>query len=62
VLGVQIGTELVVDAFMFSLEAKGGMIPLQQQHWKNLSFRVVIMQFCFVLCATAFVLGCLLST
>ena len=62
VLSVQIGTELVVDAFMFSLEAKGGMIPLQRQHWKYLPFRVVVMQFSIVAGFTSFVLGCLLST
>jgi hypothetical protein len=62
VLSVQIGTELVVDAFMFSLEAKGGMIPLQRQHWKYLPFRVVAMQFSIVAGFTSFVLGCLLST
>jgi hypothetical protein len=62
VLSVQIGTEVGVDAFMFSLEAKGGMVPLQRQHWKNLSLGVVMMQLCLVSGFTAFVLGCFLST
>jgi hypothetical protein len=61
-LSLQIVTELVVDAFMFSLEAKGGMMPLQRQHWKSLPPRVVVMQFFYALGTTALVLGCLLST
>jgi hypothetical protein len=59
-LGVQIAVELVVDAFVFALEAKGGLVPLQLQYWKSLSLGEVCIQFCVGIAATAFVMGALL--
>ena len=58
-LGVQIGVELVVDAFVFALEAKGGMVPLQLQYWKSLSLDddEVCIQFFIGIAMTACVLG-----
>jgi hypothetical protein len=44
-LGVQIGVELVVGAFVFALEAKGGMVPLQLQYWKSLTLGELCIQF-----------------
>ncbi len=60
VLGVQIAAELVVDTFVFAMEAKGGLVPLQLQHWKNMSLGVVCIQFFSGIAETAFVLGALL--
>jgi hypothetical protein len=60
VLGVQIAAELVVDTFVFALEAKGGLVPLQLQHWKSMSLGVVCIQFFWGIAETAFVLGALL--
>jgi hypothetical protein len=60
VLGVQIAAELVVDTFVFALEAKGGLVPLQLQHWKSMSLGVVSIQLFMGISATAFVLGALL--
>ncbi len=60
VLGVQIAAELVVDTFVFALEAKGGLVPLQLQHWKSMSPGVICIQSCFGIAATAYVLGALL--
>jgi hypothetical protein len=60
VLGVQVLTELVVDGFVFALEAKGGMAPLQLQHWKNMSLINVCMQFFSVIAITSAVVGFLL--
>ncbi len=61
VLGVQIAAELVVDTFVFALEAKGGLVPLQLQHWKSMSLGVVCIQLFQGISATAFVLGALLQ-
>jgi hypothetical protein len=60
VLGVQIAAELVVDAFVFALEAKGGMVPLQLQYWKSMSLDVVCIQLFMGIALTAFVMGALL--
>jgi hypothetical protein len=60
VLGVQIAAELVVDAFVFALEAKGGMVPLQLQYWKSMSLDVVCIQLFMGIAYTAFVMGALL--
>ncbi len=60
VLGVQIAAELVVDTFVFALEAKGGLVPLQLQYWKSMSLGVVCIQLFVGISATAFVLGALL--
>jgi hypothetical protein len=60
VLGVQIAAELVVDTFVFALEAKGGLVPLQLQHWKSMSIGVVCIQLFMGIAATASVLGALL--
>jgi hypothetical protein len=60
VLGVQIAAELAVDTFVFALEAKGGLVPLQLQHWKSMSLGVVCIQFFLGIAGTAFVLGALL--
>jgi hypothetical protein len=61
VLGVQIVVELVVDAFVVALEAKGEIVPLQLQYWKSLSLGEVCMQFFMGIAVTAFfVLGALL--
>ena len=60
VLGVQIAAELVVDTFVFALEAKGGLVPLQLQHWKSMSLGVVCIQLFMGIAATASVLGALL--
>jgi hypothetical protein len=60
VLGVQIAAELVVDAFVFALEAKGGMMPLQLQYWKSMSLDVVCIQLFMGIALTAFVMGALL--
>jgi hypothetical protein len=60
VLGVQIVAELVVDTFVFALEAKGGLVPLQLQHWKSMSLGVVCIQFFLGISVTASVLGALL--
>ena len=59
-LGVQIGVELVVDTFVFALEAKGGMVPLQLQYWKSLSHGEVCIQFFCGIAVTALVLGAVL--
>ncbi len=59
-LGVQIAVELVVDAYVFALEAKGGLAPLQLQYWKSLSLGEVSIQFFMGITTTAFVLGALL--
>jgi hypothetical protein len=55
VVGVQIAAELVADTFVFALEAKGGLVPLQ-----SMSRGVVCMQFFIGIGETAFVLGALL--
>jgi hypothetical protein len=60
VLGVQIAAELVVDTFVFALEAKGGLVPLQLQYWKGMSLGVVCIQLCMGIAETTFVLGALL--
>jgi hypothetical protein len=60
ILGVQIVAELVVDMFVFALEAKGGLVPLQLQYWKSLSLGEVCIQFFMGIASTAFVLGALL--
>jgi hypothetical protein len=60
VLGVQIAAELAVDTFVFALEAKGGLVPLQLQHWKSMSLSVVCIQIFIAILETAFVLGALL--
>jgi hypothetical protein len=57
VLGVQIGTEFMVDTFVIGLEAKGGMSALQLQYWNNMSRGQIMMQFFYVLASTSFVLG-----
>ncbi len=59
-LGVQIAVELVVDAYVFALEAKGGLVPLQLQYWKSLSLGEVCIQFIMGIAITAGVLGFLL--
>jgi hypothetical protein len=59
-LGVQIAVELVVDAFVFALEAKGGLVPLQLLYWKSMSLGEVCIQFFMGIASTAFVLGALL--
>jgi hypothetical protein len=59
-LGVQIAVELVVDAYVFALEAKGGLVPLQLLFWKSLSLGEVCIQFFTGITITAFVLGALL--
>jgi hypothetical protein len=59
-LGVQIAVELVVDAFVFALEAKGGMVPLQLQYWRSLSLGEICIQFFLGIGGTAFVLGAIL--
>ncbi len=61
VLGVQIAAELVVDTFVLALEAKGGLVPLQLEHWKSMSPGVVCTQFCTGISSTAFVLAALLK-
>jgi hypothetical protein len=60
VFGVQIAAELVVDTFVFALEAKGGMVPLQLHHWKSVSLGVVCIQLFMGIGGTALVLGALL--
>ncbi len=60
VLGVQMAAELVVDTFVFALEAKGGLVPLQLEHWRTMSLGVVCIQFFIGIGETAFVLGALL--
>jgi hypothetical protein len=60
VLGVQIAAELAVDTFVFALEGKGGLVPMQLQHWKSMSLGVVCIQLFTGISATAFVLGALL--
>jgi hypothetical protein len=60
VLGVQIAAELVVDTYVFALEAKGGLLPLQLQHWKSMSLGEICIQLCMGIAETAFVLGALL--
>jgi hypothetical protein len=60
VLGVQIAAELVVDTFVFALEAKGGLVPLQLHHWKSMSLAVVCIQLFVGIAGIAFVLGALL--
>jgi hypothetical protein len=60
VLGVQVVAELVMDTFVFALEAKGGLVPLQLQHWKTMSLGVVCIQFFLGISVTASVLGALL--
>jgi hypothetical protein len=60
VLGVQIAAELVVDTFVFALEAKGGLVPLQLQHWKSMSLGLFCIQLFIGIAETAFVLGALL--
>jgi hypothetical protein len=61
VLGVQIAVELVVDTFVFALEAKGGLVPLQLQHWKRMLLTVVCIQMSTrIIATTSFVLGALL--
>jgi hypothetical protein len=60
VLGVQIAAELVVDTFVFALEAKGGLVPLQLQRWRSKSLGMVCIQLFVGIAETAFVLGALL--
>jgi hypothetical protein len=60
VLGVQIAAELAVDTFVFALEAKGGLVPLQVQYWKSMSLDVVCIQFFVGITLTASVMGALL--
>jgi hypothetical protein len=60
VLGVQIAVELVVDTFVFALEAKGGLVPLQLHHWRNMSLAVICIQLFMGIAGIAFVLGALL--
>jgi hypothetical protein len=59
-LGVQIMVELVVDAFVFALEAKGGLVPLQLQFWRSLSLGEICIQLFMGIGISAGVLGALL--
>ncbi len=53
VLGVQIAAELVVDTFVFALEAEGGLVPLQLHHWKSMSLTRALPFWLFLKCEDA---------
>ena len=60
VLGVQVFTEMAIDAFATALEAKDGMVPLHAEYLKGVTASNVASQIATVGVVVSFVLGSLL--